>query len=112
VHAAVVFTMQQLAYLLSALARVPEGAGNVLDNVAILGTTDVAEGHDHSIDDFPILVMGGGTGFLKHPGVHHRAPGENPSTVLLTLLRAAGLPLAEFGQGGGRVTSSCSAIEA
>jgi hypothetical protein len=112
VHAAVVFTMQQLAYLVERLVAVPEGAGNVLDHCAILGTSDVSEGHDHSIDDYPILVMGGGTGFLKHPGVHHRAPGENASTVLLTLLRAAGLPLTEFGQAGGHVTSSCSAIEA
>ena len=112
VHAAVVFTMQQLAYLLSALAAVPEGPGNVLDHCAILGTTDVAEGRDHSIDNYPILVLGGGSGFLKHPGVHYKSPGENTSTVLLSLLRAAGLDLAEFGQGGGHVTSSCSAIEA
>ncbi len=114
VHAGVVFTMQQLANLASALAATPEGPGNVLDNCAILATTDVSEGHDHSIDDFPILVLGGGGGYLKHPGVHYRspAPGENTSTVLLSLLRAAGLPLAEFGQGGGHVTSSCSAIEA
>jgi hypothetical protein len=111
VHAAVVFTMQQLAYLLSALAAIPEGSGNVLDHCAILGTTDVAEGRDHSIDDYPILVLGGGGGLLKHPGVHHRAPNENTSTVLLTLLRAAGLKLDEFGQQGGRVTSSCSGIE-
>ena len=112
VHAGIVFTMQQLAYLLSALAAIPEGPGNVLDHCAILATTDVSEGKDHSIDDFPILVLGGGGGFLKHPGVHHRAPGENASTVLLSLLRAAGLPLTEFGQAGGHVTSSCSAIEA
>ena len=65
-----------------------------------------------SDDDYPILVMGRGTGFLKHPGVHHRAVGENTSTVLLTLLRAAGLSLTEFGQAGGHVTTSCSAIEA
>jgi hypothetical protein len=112
VHAAVVFTMQQLAYLATALAAIPEGPGNVLDHCAILGTTDVSEGKDHAIDDFPILVLGGGSGFLKHPGVHYRSAGENTSVVLLSLLRAAGLPLAEFGRDGGHVTSSCSAIEA
>ncbi len=113
VHAAVVFTMRELAYLASALAAIPEGDGNVLDHTAILATTDVSEGKDHSIDDFPILVLGGGSGFLKHPGVHYKSPsGENTSTVLLSLLRSAGLALGEFGQGGGHVTSSCSAIEA
>jgi hypothetical protein len=112
VHAAVVFTMQQLAYLASALAVIPEGPGNVLDHTAILATTDVSEGKDHTIDNFPILVLGGGSGYLKHPGVHYRSAGENASTVLLSLLRAAGLGLAEFGRDGGHVTSSCSAIEA
>jgi hypothetical protein len=105
--------MRELAYLSSALAAIPEGDGNVLDHTAILATTDVSEGKDHSIDDFPILVLGGGSGFLKHPGVHYKSPpGENTSTVLLSLLRSAGLALGEFGQGGGHVTSSCSAIEA
>ena len=112
VHAAVVFTMTALAQLVSALAAIPEGDGTVLDHVAILATSDVAEGKDHSIDDYPILVLGGGGGFLKHPGVHYRSNGENASVVLLSLLRAAGLPLSEFGQEGGHVTSSCSAIEA
>jgi hypothetical protein len=112
VHAGVVFTMQQLAYLLAALAAIPEGDGTVLDHTAILGTTDVAEGKDHSVDDYPILVLGAGGGFLKHPGVHYRSAGENTSTVLLSLLRAAGLDLAEFGAAGGHVTASCSAIEA
>jgi len=112
VHAAVVFTMGQLAYLLSALRAIPEGAGSLLDHCAILATTDVSEGKDHAVDDYPILVLGGGDGFLKHPGVHYRSAGENTSTVLLSLLRAAGLSLDAFGKGGGMVTGSCSAIEA
>ena len=78
----------------------------MLDHCAILGTSDVSEGKDHSLDDFPILVIGGGSGRLKHPGVHYRSARENTSLVLLSLLHAAGLELAEFGRDGGYVTAS------
>jgi hypothetical protein len=58
-------------------------------------------------------VAGGGGGYLKTPGVHYRSPdGENTSQVLLSVLRAAGLQLDQFGVEGGQVSQSCSAIEA
>jgi hypothetical protein len=112
VHATTVYTMQQFAILLDALKALPEGDGNILDNSAILASTDVAEGLPHSIDDYPILVAGGGGGYLKKPGVHYRSDGENTSQVLLSVLRAAGVEQNEFGVDGGHVTQSCSAIEA
>ncbi len=113
VQATTVFTMEQFAILLNALKELPEGDGNILDRTAILASTDVAEGLPHSIDDYPILVAGGGSGHLKYPGVHYRSPdGENTSQVLLSVLQAAGLPLEECGVDGGHVTQSCSAIEA
>jgi hypothetical protein len=111
VHATTVYTMQQFAILLDALKALPEGDGNILDNSAILASSDVAEGQPHSIDDYPILVAGGGGGYLKKPGVHYRSDGENTSQVLLSVLRAAGVELDEFGVEGGHVTESCSAIE-
>ncbi len=104
VHDITVFIMRQLAYLLSALRAVPIGDGNLLDHCAILASTDVSDGRGHTIDDYPILVCGGGGGALRTPGVHVRRPDENTSKVLLTLLRAMDLPMTEFGRGGGRVT--------
>jgi hypothetical protein len=105
--------MQCLADLLQALKSIPEGAGNVLDNTVILGSSDVSDGKLHSLTDYPIVVAGGGGGFLKRPGVHYRSANkENTSTVLLSVLRAAGLQLTEFGAGGGLVTTGCTAIEA
>ena len=113
VHAATVFTMKQFGTLLSSLKAMPEGAGNLLDNTAVIASTDVADGKLHSITDYPIVVGGRAGGVLKYPGVHYRsATKENTSTVLLSLLRAVGLPLTEFGQMGGHVTTGCSAIEA
>jgi hypothetical protein len=99
--------------LLQALKDIPEGAGNVLDNTVILASSDVSDGKLHSRTDYPIVVAGGGGGFLKRPGVHYRSPSkENSSTVLLTILRAAGLQLTEFGAGVGLVNTSCTGIEA
>jgi hypothetical protein len=92
---------------------VPEGAGNLLDNTVIYATSDVSDGKAHSITDYPLLVAGRGGGFLKYPGVHYRSTnGENTNLALLSVLKAAGLPLTSFGTGDSAVKSSLSAIEA
>lgn len=112
VHASTVFTMKMFALLLQTLKNIPEGAGNLLDSIAILASSDTADGKAHSITDYPILVAGRAGGALKHPGVHYRSMKENTSLVLMSLLRSVGLPLTEFGLGNGKVTTGCSAIEA
>ena len=111
VHASTIFTMKQFAKLLAALKAVPEGAGNLLDNSAILASSDVADGRDHSITDYPILVAGKAGGALKYPSVHYRSKGENTSNVLLTILNAVGVPLTQFGDQGGLTSTRCTDIE-
>jgi hypothetical protein len=112
VHAATIFTMQQFTTLLSALKGVSEGAGNLLDSCAILASSCVADGKQHSITDYPILVAGRAGGKLTYPSVHYRsATGENTSMVLMSMLRAVGVPLTTFGMMGGQVSSGLSAIE-
>jgi hypothetical protein len=96
-----VFILQRFAALLEAMKAVPEGDGNLLDNSVILASTDVSEGQPHSINNYPILVAGGGGGALVHPGIHIKGNKGNASDVLLTLLQAMDLPLTEFGKGGG-----------
>ena len=112
VQASTVYTMEQFAVLLAALKAIPEGAGNLLDSCAILASSDTADGRDHSITNYPILVAGSAGGKLKFPSVHYKSNGENTTMVLLSILRSVGLSLTEFGTGGGRVTTSCTAIEA
>jgi hypothetical protein len=112
VHAATVFVMHRFARLLQELKDTPEGAGNLLDSAAILASSDTAEGKEHSIKDYPILVAGRAGGRLQHPGIHYRSDsGENTSKVLLSLLRAVGLRLDRFGAKGGQVDAGLSAIE-
>ena len=112
IQATTVFTMKMFGILLDRLKATPEGAGNLLDNCAIMASSDCAEGKSHSNKDYPILIAGRAGGKLKSPGVHHRAVGENSNQVLLTLLRAVGLQKASFGINGSLTSTGCSAIEA
>jgi hypothetical protein len=107
-----VFTMEQLGYLLNKLKATPEGTGNLLDRTAILCSSDVAHGREHTINDYPILVCGKAGGALKG-GVHYRSTtGENASTVLHSVVRSMDIPITTFGKGGGQVSTGCKAIEA
>lgn len=97
VHAATVFTMEQLGYFLARLRDTPDAAGsNVLDNVSILATSELGEGWTHSNREFPILIAGRGGGRLRG-NVHHRVDRANTSIAVLTALRGAGLPAESFG---------------
>jgi hypothetical protein len=107
-----IFTMEQLAVLLKALDGATEGDGTLLRQTAILASSDTSDGAAHSVNDYPVLVAGAGGGFFKSPGIHHVARDANTSTVLLSLVRAMGINATEFGGGDGRVTESCTAIEA
>ncbi len=108
-HDTIVFAMQNLANVLTTLHGAAEGGGNLLDSLAMLGTSEHSDGSTHSYNEFPLLVVGKAQGALK-VGHHYRSAQENTSLVLLSLLRASGLNLPSFGTGGGAVTSGLAAI--
>jgi hypothetical protein len=110
VHATVVFTMQQLAYLIGKLRGLPEGAGTLLDRCAILATSEHSEGFTHSTNEMPVLVFGRAGGALR-TGLHYRSTtAENTSSVGLTLLRAVGVPADAFGADAGWTQSELGAL--
>lgn len=112
VHANTVFQMGALASFAQKLDAVTEGDGTLLDHCAILGTTDVSWGFTHSIDEYPIVILGSANGTLKQD-VHYRSTTrENPSKVMLTLLRSMGILAASYGDAERRVTEGLGAIEA
>ncbi len=105
VNQAVIFTMKNFAYTLKALERTLEGTGNVLDNTVALCTSDVAEGLDHSINDYPVLLAGKGGGALRS-GHHFRSgTGRNTSDILLTAMRALGTNATSVGSASGLSTT-------
>lgn len=112
VDAIVKTIIAELAYLVEALDRVPEGDGTLLEHSVVLGTTDVSFGRTHALDDYPLVLAGSACGALKM-GLHYRSPsGENASKLMLTLLRAMGVARAEFGAEAGRTDVGLGAIEA
>lgn len=112
VHASTVaFTMQRFAYLVKKLADTPEGEGRLLDSCALLATTELGNGFDHSVEDMPIVVAGQAGGTLR-TGFHHRESGTRSSIVPFTLLQAVGVPITSFGDGMGRVETPLTAIQA
>jgi hypothetical protein len=105
------FIMGEYAYLVQRLGSVMEGSSRLLDNCAILGTTDVSFGRTHSLEEYPILVAGNACGALRS-GIHYRsASGENASKVCMSLMRACGVPAAEYGMGAAHTTDGLGAIE-
>ncbi len=81
----------------AALKALPEAGGNLLDRCCILGTSDVAGGWNHAMNDFPLLVAGRAGGALTHPGVHVSLAGANAARAPFTCLKAVGAPIDTFG---------------
>lgn len=112
VHAITVYIMQEFAYLLEALDRIPEGDGTLLDNCLILGASEVSEGRTHSLDEVPLLVAGGGCGKLKM-GQHIRSySADNAGKLMVSLLRGMEMQVASWGAGDTLETEGISELEA
>ena len=111
VHAITVQIITELAWFLERLAAIPEGEGVLLDNAAILCTSEHGEAQTHNITDIPLLIAGGGGGTLRR-GVHYRSyTEENAGKVTLSLLRAVGVNAASWGDGDTYTTEGLSEIE-
>jgi hypothetical protein len=115
------FIMSNYAQIVRALYETPEGAGNVLDNTLILGTSEHANAGAHNYKDHPFLLVGKAGGRIA-AGTHYRDPdpdgNSNAPKVLLTAVRAVGVEREQLGQAGGPggvadrlVTDSIGAIE-
>jgi len=110
VHKIILQIVEEYAYFVNALRAVPEGDGTLLDHTVLLGFSDCSFGKSHAIDNYPLLVAGGGNGALKK-GVHYHAPApESASKLGFTLLRALGIPVTSFGSGNGLVTEGIAEL--
>jgi hypothetical protein len=105
----VLYTMSCWAYLLEGMDKIQEGAGTLLDNSIVYGSTCVGHGKSHSSTQWPVMIFGTGGGALKG-NFHHTAPDDNVCKIALTLGNVFGLGLKEFGKGPGLVTEPVPAI--
>lgn len=101
-HTGILYSMSTLADLGSKMKATPDGNGNLLDNSCVYVTSCTSESQSHSGADFPLLVLGKGSGTLTSDQ-HIRMPNDNVSKVPFTLLKAMGSTATEFGQDQGLV---------
>jgi hypothetical protein len=90
------YFMDRFGTFVQTLKDTPDGAGSLLDNCCVLGTSELGAGPTHEFDNIPLLIAGRAGGALKS-GLHVPAPGELPSRVMLALLNAVGVNASTFG---------------
>jgi hypothetical protein len=111
VHAAIRFTMEQLAYFLTRLQQTREGAGNLLDHSAILCTTELSRGlHAHQRRVSRSLLAGRAGGRAARAAWHVPLHGarRTPPTCCSRLLRAVGDPRPSASAPGPGRSATCS----
>ena len=91
------FATGTFAQFLHELDSYREGGGSVLDRAVVLWQTDHGYARTHTMDDLPILTIGGGTGRLK-TGMHVVATGDPTSRVGLTVQQAMGVSINSWGR--------------
>jgi Protein of unknown function (DUF1552) len=91
--------MKHFGYLIGKLRDTPEGGGKLIDNVAALMLHEGGHGLDtstgklnstHSTENMACLIAGRAGG-LK-PGQHVAATGKHPANVVVSAMKAVGLP--------------------
>jgi Protein of unknown function (DUF1552) len=91
------FATGTFAQFLHELDGYREGGGSVLDRAVVLWQTDHGYARTHTMDDLPILTIGGGAGRLK-TGMHVVATGDPTSRVGLTVQQALGVSINSWGR--------------
>ncbi|HEY3496539.1 MAG TPA: DUF1552 domain-containing protein [Polyangiaceae bacterium] len=103
--------IKHYAYLLDKLKNTPEGAGNVLDNSAVIFMPEAGHGvqlndgvsvdQTHSVEKMVLLVAGRAGGLA--PRGHLAATGTHPAKVLVSAMQAAGYEGDSLGEVTGNV---------
>jgi hypothetical protein len=88
---------EQFAYLAQRLSETPEpgGGGSLLDNTLIVWTNELGKGNNHTLDNIPFVLTGGGLNFSMGRSVHFKKVAHN--RLLLSLAHGFGHRLEKFG---------------
>ena len=88
--------MEGYKAMIAALDRIKEGPGTLLDRALVLYSTDTGFAKYHSVENMPLLTVGGVNGRMK-TGVHVRAPGDTVARAGLSIQQAFGVAIASWG---------------
>jgi hypothetical protein len=88
----------ELKYLVEKLANTPEPGdkGTLLDNTLVIWTNELGKGNNHTLDNIPYVVIGGGFGFQMGRSVKVEKVPHN--RFYLALAHAVGHKLETFGK--------------
>lgn len=103
--------MDEWAYFVKAMASVKEGDGTLLDRSLIFAHSDQELAKVHSIVGIPMMTAGNANGRIK-TGLHIDGHGEAGSRVGLTVMRAVGMSVSDWGVGSMATNKEVSEIVA
>jgi Protein of unknown function (DUF1552) len=96
------FHVELFAKFVDRLRAMPEGDGTVLDHSIVVYGSGLADGNEHTHEDLPVLVVGGGGGI--HGNRHVVYESNTPMTNLyLTLLDRVGVRQESIGDSTGQI---------
>jgi hypothetical protein len=96
------YHVQNLAYFVEKLKKIPDGDGTVLDHVLIYKGSNMGNSHRHAHEKVPVILIGGIDGTFK--GNRHIVYPDNKertSNMLLSILHLYGIERASIGTSTG-----------
>jgi hypothetical protein len=96
------YHVQNLAYFVEKLKKIPDGDGSVLDHVLIYKGSNMGNSHRHAHEKVPVILVGGIDGTFK--GNRHIVFPDNTqraSNMLLAILHKYGIERDSFGSSTG-----------
>ena len=96
------YHVQNLAYFVDKLKKIPDGDGCVLDHVLVYKGSNMGNSHRHAHEKVPVILVGGIDGKFK--GNRHIVFPDNTqrtSNMLLSLLHLYGIEQKSFGSSTG-----------
>jgi hypothetical protein len=94
---------QLFSQYLAKLSATPDGDGSLLDHMTILYGSGISNSTQHSGDNLPLLLMGGGAGRLKG-GRHLKYSGKpGMANLLVTLMDKLDVPVERLGGSTGEL---------
>jgi len=86
---------RQFAYLMEKLDSIPEGNGTMLDNTVVMWANELGDGDQHDRQNIPVVIGGGGGGYLD-TGRHLNVDRPH-NDLLVSLCRSMGVQTDSFG---------------
>jgi hypothetical protein len=94
---------QLFAQYLAKLRATPDGDGSLLDHMTILYGSGISNSTQHSGDNLPLLLVGGGAGRLKGGRHLHYSGKPTMANLLVTLMDKLDVPVERLGGSTGKL---------